>query len=237
MKLKLSFLFILFLLSSCKKEITHRYLQLASFDQIELNDAFEVFLSEANNASAEIIGYENIIGHIDLKVENNILSIANNKNVKWLSPGKNKIMIYINSPPLKKIVAAEGCNIQTLTPITSEEFGLILTGKANEATLELGVNTFYYWNNIPCGGKLTLSGKAETLKIWNFALMSVDAKSLTSKNAIVENSSAGDCEVNVLNKLEYSIKGKGNIHLYGTPLEIIENGSSASSDSGILIKH
>ena len=121
-----------------------------------------------------------------------------------------------------------------MSPITSTEFGLVLTGKSNQANLELNGNIFYYWNNFPTGGKLTLSGKTEILKIWNFDLMSVDAKNLTSKYAIVENSSKGDCAVTVLNKLEYKISGEGNIQLYGEPSEIIETGLFST---GRLIQH
>ncbi len=236
MKKQIILLCILCLVLSCKKEIINksRILVVEPFEQIELNDAFEVFLTEGNNYSIEIIGDEKMIEYVDLKVENNILAIENKRKVKWISPTKNKIQIYVTSLPLKKITADEGCNIQTLSPITSTEFGLILTGKSNQANLELNGNIFYYWNNFPTGGKLTLSGKTEVLKIWNFAIMSVDAKNLISKYAIVENSSKGDCEVTVLNKLEYKISGEGNIQLYGEPSEIIENGLFSS---GRLIQH
>lgn len=234
MKRLLAAIFILMLFFSCKKETTSIYSNLASFDKIELNDAFEVYLSESNIFSIEIVGDKNIIDHVNYNVDSGILSIDNKRKIKWLSPGKNGIKLYINSKPLSKVTASEGCNIQTITPITSNEFGIVLTGKANHATLDLDAKTFYYWNNFPCGGNLTLTGKSETLKLWNFALMSVNAKNLVSKYAIVENSSTGDCEVNVLNKFEYSIKGKGNIHLYGSPSEIVED---ISSSSGRLIKH
>lgn len=213
---------------------TSQIVELEPFDQIEINDAFEVYLSEGTAYSVEIIGHEKIIEFVDLKVENNTLSIENKRKTKWITPNKNKIKIYVNSQQLKQITAAEGCNIQTLNPITSVEFGLILAGKSNQANLELDGNTFYYWNNFPAGGKVTLTGKTEILKIWNFAIMSVDAKDLTARSAIIENSSKGDCEVTVLDKLEYSINGKGNIQLYGNPLEIIANNLSSS---GQLIQH
>jgi len=92
---------------------------------------------------------------------------------------------------------------------------------------------FYYWNDFPCGGLLTLSGKAESLKLWNYAILSVDAKYLTAKTAIVENNSQGDCTVNVGEKLNYSITNKGNINLYGSPTEIIEG---VLNSSGQLIE-
>ncbi|OFY24592.1 MAG: hypothetical protein A2X02_03245 [Bacteroidetes bacterium GWF2_29_10] len=230
MKQKLILFFILSLFLSCNKEkiSKSRIIMLESFEQIKLNDAFELYITEGSNYSIEIVGDEKVIEYVDLKVENNTLTIENKKKWKWISPKKNKINIYVSSLPLKKITAADGCNIRTLTPITSMEFGLVLTGKSNQANLELRGNIFYYFNNFPTGGKLTLSGETEILKIWNFALMSVDARNLISKYAIVENSSKGDCHLTVLNKLEYSIRGEGNIYLYGKSLEIIANDISSS---------
>jgi hypothetical protein len=227
---------ILSLFISCKKEDseTNRIINLEPFEQIKINDAFEVFITEGNDYSIEIVGDEKDIEYVNGIVENNTLTLENPRKIKWISPKNNTIKIYVTSPPLKRITASGGCNIKTLTAITSVDFGLILTGKSSQANLELNGNRFYYWNNFPTGGKLTLSGKTEILNIWNYAIMSVDAKNLISKHAIVENSSQGDCEVTVINKLEYRINEKGNIHAYGEPTEIISNGLFSS---GRLIQH
>ena len=85
------------------------------------------------------------------------------------------------------VMASGGCDIKTSNPITSNEFGLVLMGKVNHANLELDCNNFYYWNNFPCGGNLTLYGKTNILDLWNFAIMSIDAKNLIAQNAKIEN--------------------------------------------------
>ena len=58
--------------------------------------------------------------------------------------------------------------------------------------------------------------------------MSVDAKNLVADSAIVKNSSKGLCEIFVGLKLEYSINGVGDIHLYGFPDQIVEVELSSS---------
>jgi len=223
-------------LFACKKEadIKRKMLNTEAFHEIELNDAFDVFLTEGNAYSVEIVGDEKIIEHVEAKVRDSILRIENDRKVKWRTPTNNKIELYITAPALEKVSATEGCDIRTMNAITTHDFGLILSGKANEATLELGGNTFFYWNNFPTGGKLTLFGEIEELKLWNVALMSIDAKNLTTSYALVENSSKGDCEINVLDRLDYSIRGEGNIQLYGQPAEINAN---ELSSSGRLIQH
>lgn len=229
-------IFIMLCMVSCKKENMHasRLLHTEAFDKIEFNNPFDVFLTEGNAFSVEIVGAENTIENVSCSIENGVLSINNHTKFSWLSPKDNKIEIYIHSKALKEISANQTCNIRTQNAITSDNFGIILKSKANEANLELNCKNFYYWNNFPTGGKLVLSGMADKVSIWNYAIMSVDAKNLVSKMADVENSSNGDCEIQVLNSLKYSIKGFGNIHLYGNPAELIE---MEHASSGKLIRH
>jgi hypothetical protein len=235
MKTNLLLLTFLFLLSSCEKEnmVTSVILNPDPFSEIELNSSFDIFLIEDSIFSLEITGYAENVANIHFVVEDSVLKIYNERKYSWTTPAKNKTEIYIRSNSLNKVTATEACRIHTLTPITSQEFGLILGNKTNEASLELNCNTFYYWNNNPCGGKLTLYGKSKKLKIWNCAIMSVDAKDLITEYAHIENNSRGDCQVTVLDKLEYSIGGTGNIYLYSSPKEIIQNNISSS---GRLIK-
>ncbi len=235
MKTNLLLLTLLVLLSSCEKEnmVTSVILNPDPFNKIELNSNFDVYLSEDSIFSIEVTGYEENVSNVHFVVEDSVLKINNQRKYSWTTPQKNNTEIYIKSNSLTKVIAHEACRIQTLTPITSKEFGLVLENKTNEASLELNCNTFYYWNNNPCGGKLTLYGKSKTLRIWNFAIMSVDARELITNYALIENNSRGDCQVTVLDKLEYSIGGTGNIYLYSSPPEIIQNNLSSS---GRLIK-
>jgi len=237
----MKFKIVVFLVSltaffSCKKDTitVSRFSDLATFTQIELNSSFDVYLKEDTSYSIKIVGNEEVIANITLKIEENVLKIGNKTRRKWLSPKSNKVELYINSKQLKEISANETCNIKTSGPITSDAFGLILRSKLNEANIELDGHQFYYWNDFPCGGKLTLSGKTDELSILNVAIMTVDAQNLIVNNASIDNRSRGDCLITVLNKLEYSITGAGNIHLYGSPHEIVK---LQETSSGRLIQH
>jgi len=227
---------ITFLFCSCTKKnrVESLTFRLPSFSEIELYNPFWVYLQEDSLCSIEIVANEDIIGDISVEVEDHILKIRNESRLKMLTPTKNKIELYINSPPLSRVTAQETCNINTLNPITSDEFGLILKSKANEANLELDCQNFYYWNNFPCGGKVILSGTTDKLILWNFALMAIDAKNVVTRYARVENSSKGSCEVTVTEEIKYSISNTGDIHLYGSPPIITE---LQVTSSGRLIQH
>lgn len=233
------YLFISLLLFSlsCKKEkfeeTTLAYEDLTLFDEIQLNSVFDVFLTQDTIYSLKITGSDEIIKQVSYSIENHILSINNEYKPKWLAPKHNKVKLYISSNRPKKIIAKQTCYIETVNPIISDEFGIIMGNKLNMANLELNCNIFYYWNDHPCGGKITLSGTTNILRIWNFAIMSIDARNLTTSYALVENTSKGDCEIVVTDKLEYSIHGTGNIYVGGEPNEII---AKEITSSGKLIE-
>ena len=226
---KLLFLALALLLFSCSKEYeeTTKTITLPEFSQIEISHPFEIYLNETDSFALEITGDKTVVENIRYEVENDILYIKNLSNSQWTNPQHNIAILIISSKPLKKLTVKETSNTQTLTPITSDEFGLILESKANTANLELACNKFYFWNNFPCGGLLELRGTVQNLSLGNFAIMRVDASKLNATNANVNNYSKGDCNVNVTNKLEYSIHGLGDILLHGQPAEIINNGISS----------
>ena len=150
------------------------------------------------------------------------MTLLNNFKGNWIYPKKNKITVKLTVNNLSRINANETCNIRTLNTLTGNEIGLVMTSKLNEATFAVDCNSFYFWNNFPCGGKINLSGTTNELKLWNVALMSVDAKNLVSNVVSIENSSKGDCRINCIQKLTYSIKGEGNIYLSGDPTELLK---------------
>lgn len=206
-----------------------------AFNEIQLNDSFDVYLSEGSEYSIQIVADESIIDEVTYEVTDSLLTIENDRRYKWLTPTKNKIKIYITSPPLKTVYASETCFVRTLTPITSHEFGMVFLGKANNADLELNCDIFYYWNSYPCGGTLTLHGDCNWLKVWNVAIVDVQASDLNARQAEISNNSKGDCIINVSEYLKYTIPGEGNIEVFGQPTDIIEY--QPSDGTGELIVH
>jgi hypothetical protein len=226
-KMKCVYLVVsLLVLTSCEKgiddsELTTIQKDLPVFKEIELHSVFNVYLIQDTVYSIRIVGSEDFAKQTVFKVVDNVLRLENDFRLKWLRPEDNKVSLYISCDSLEKITAVQTCYIETVNPIKSDEIGVVFMSKLNQAQLELECNTFYYWNNFPCGGRLTLSGTTEKLKISNYALVSVDASNLLAYNAIVSNSSLGICEVRVINRLEYSIYGEGDIYAYGKPDQVI----------------
>jgi hypothetical protein len=237
MKNILSFLFVCLLLS-CEEpgvEESTLYKSTAPFYAVELNSVFDVYLVQDTAYGVEVTAHQDIIENIKFKLDTGILRIENESRMKWVRPGKNKVKVVIHADRLSALWPTETCYIRTLTPIISDNFQIIMGHNPKLAVIDLDLDSkyFHYWNNHQCGGKVTLRGHSDDAVIQIFGLMTVDAVSLSTNNAFVENNSKGDCKVQVLDKIEYSIRSVGDIHLYGNPGEIIAN---ELTSSGTLIK-
>lgn len=206
---------------------------LASFKNIDVWNTFNVYLIQDTLSYIKFVADQSIIDELNYELNDTVLSIRNTLKNKWQHPKINRPAVYISCNKPNLITLHETCSLSTINPIISHELGLIMKSKLNMATLELNCNTFYYWNATPCGGKITLFGKTNNLKIWNQAIMTVDAKKLTTSYALVENGAKTDCLINVTDKLEYGVYGKGNIYLYGQPTEIIKINTTST---GVLIQ-
>jgi len=235
MRSKFLFIGLLLLLLSCKKQFSTStiFRELSEFDTLILNSVYEVELTQDSINFIEISGATKIVGKIDVVNTNNSLTLITNYHGNWMHPSTNKIKVRLHTNGLQFIKANETCNIHSTNALTGEEIGLVMTSKLNEAELKLNCTTFYYWNNFPCGGKITLSGQATILKLWNVALMSVDAQALTCQTALVENASKGDCKLTCLQQLTCALKGEGNIYLWGNTANVT---ITEQTSTGKLIK-
>ena len=227
---KLAIYLIMIAFFACQKEedSMRKKVNLEAFHSIELNEAFEVKLIEGSAYSLEMEGMESFIKKMEYQITDSVLVIDNSKRFKWSDPQNNIPKLWITCPHLELVTANESCDIKTVNPITTSEFGIILGSKANVAEIETDNQIVFYWNNFPCSGKLTLRGQTNELKIWNTALMTVDASLLMTEFAYISNDSKGDCLVNVSETLEYNLNGEGNLIVFGNPAEIIDQGSSNS---------
>lgn len=232
MKIHPAFLFPLLLIfgSACEDELTmaSRTESLDEFSLIELNDVFDVYLAEGSENKIEIVADGKILPDIVVKNDSGKVSLSNRSTGKWISPADNRVSLYFSLVSGKKerdlvLIVNETCKIQSVNTIHLNAMQIINhpRPKLMEIDLSVDCNHFFYWNNFQCGGKVSLRGVAASVDIRSFAMMTVDASKLLVMNANIENSSKGDCRVNVSDKIEYSIYGTGNIYLSGNPPEII----------------
>jgi len=222
MKIVLFFLGILSLVIACSKEqkTAERAIDVGSFHTITIDNRFDIILTQGEVESVEVVGHPQLIEKVFCELEDGELHITSNFKSAWLKPKNNRVKIYITVVELKKLNINETGSLVCTNPLLGDEIGLITTGKLADVQLKLNCTTFYFWNNFPCSGKITLSGNCDYLKIWNYALMQVNALELSANHNLIENFSKGDVTVSPQSHLVYRIAGEGNILVNGVPLTI-----------------
>ena len=202
---------------SCKKDMEQQVIekQLPRFDTLTLNSAFTVYLTQGTQNSIKLVGAKVVLDKISMDITNYKLILLNNYKEKWLHPNHNKVIVYITTNKLNRIDANATCSIHTTNTLIEDYFGLSTAGKLNEATIDVKCNYFYFWNNPPSGGRITLSGSAKKMKLENNALMEIDAHDFDCNIVRVANLSKGDVKVIGHDSLIYSITNTGNIYLSG----------------------
>ena len=223
------------LLASCKKNevVSGSTETTLPFQKIEVDGSFDVLLSDDSVFSVQFEADKAFFEALSFEVIDSVLYISDGKSPRWRNPGAKKPMVRIHGNQLREIKLLETCYLKSETPITSDELGLVAFSKLNIADLELDCKVFYFWNNHPCGGEIRLRGKTDELKIWNFAIMRVDASACKTRYAWVENSSKADVLVDVNEQIDYAIGGKGNIYVEGNPAKVLE--LKPATDDGKLI--
>lgn len=222
MRIVLFFLGSLFLVFSCSKELktAERAIDVGSFHTITVDNRFDIILTQGEVESVEVVGHPKLIEKVFCDLEDGELHITSDFKSAWLKPRNNRVTIYITVVELKRLNINETGSLVCTNQILGDEIGLITTGKLADVELKLNCTTFYFWNNFPCSGKIRLSGNCDYLKIWNYALMQVDALDLFATENLIENFSKGDVTVSPQNYLIYRIAGEGNILVNGNPLNV-----------------
>lgn len=226
-----SLLFLLFTACSKDEEIV-KTVPIDSFSGIVVNSSFDIILHRDSVNKIVLSGSSDVVDKVDISTEADTVVIENSFSAKWLRPRDNHVKLDIYCDSLSRVILNETCNLSSKDSLHAEEIGIIVGSKLNIVDLKFKAKTVFYWNNFPCSGTIKFRGLTDELKIWNTALMQVDASELISNYVLVENNSGEDCTVRANNHLDYSITGAGNIYVHGNP-EISH--PSENSGTGQLI--
>jgi Putative auto-transporter adhesin, head GIN domain len=221
-------------LVACKKKIETKFVALENFKKIEINSSFDVVIVQDTENSLEIIGDSRFVKTVEFKIENEQLFLKRTGKKEWTHPKSKKLKLVIHVKELTFLKVNETSNVSSENALTGNEIGVVLTSKLNIVDLKVNCTTFYSWNNFPCSGSVKLHGNVTTLKLWIVALMAVDATQLMAQYALVESNTKGLIQINTANQLQYTIKGQGNIEVFGNPTTIQNLGGTGAGT--LLIK-
>jgi hypothetical protein len=228
--------FIIFM-SACEKDgkddVLSMSYDLQEFDTIRVEGPLNLFLTTDPERTMTVTGNRAIVKEVHYHIVNGVLHLTSDYAYKMFKPAANKADIHLTIPSLSRIDVAEACGITSTDTLPADELGLVVEAKYADIDLKLNCRSFYYWDYSLSGGRIRLEGNTDVLKIWNFSLMTIDARNLNSENVICENHARSNCYIRSSRQLYYSIFGQGDIYYSGDPDEIIRG---EITSTGRLIK-
>jgi hypothetical protein len=207
-------------ISSCKKDcfaikgkgdkVTQSY-TLPAFTMIRNSLSADVYLTQDSVASLSVKGQSNILDILELKVENNELSIGfKNKcgSIKY-----DDLEIDIHLPTLEKIDISGSGNVQTMNQFTSNSFQMNVSGSGN-ITAAI-ISSTIVKGNISGSGGLYLSGATPIEDFTISGSGDIRSYALSSDHSSISISGSGNADVYVNDHLDARISGSGDIKYKG----------------------
>jgi hypothetical protein len=242
--IKFIFFIMFFFLFSCIKENKcicfkttgkniKKEILLSDFYEIQINNIFNVFITEDTINKIVIEGGKNLVPFIKVDNQSHSLSISDKNKCNWLRSYKRNLNLFISVKPskLNSIIINGECNIFSTNTINGNELNIIVY--SGIAKMDLSVDNQVTRLTVHAAtGDYILKGNTTFAYIYSFGTCYIFANKLISDIVYITNKSSGNDYVYANNEIEGEIAYIGNIYYSGDPDKIIIKQSS----SGRLIK-
>lgn len=234
MKLKLLFIIpLMCLFTSCiflggikgdGPVITKSIENLSLFTTIKVSKGLNVELSPGKENAAVIEANENLIEIIRVTVENNILHITSDKNIR--SATKKKVFVTYNN--LEKLVAKSGAYVTNKGNLKNKKLTIIVHSGAHA---KLNTVSDHLKSEIHSGSKLDIVGFTNSSHLEAHSGASINAKNLKSKKAVALAHSGASIKIYASESFKGNAHSGASIRCHGNPKSISKKNSSGGSIS------
>lgn len=222
-----NFVALLWLLTTCVSctsdfEQATRIERTAPFEDIRLASVFSVSLIQDTVYSVTTLADVSVLSDIAVSVEDGTLQLHNTNAGSWLDPEKNKVEVIIRAPSFHQLIAEESYSLHTPYGVKVPHFIIINDEKVKitDITLDIECSSLLYWNNWLAGGRLVISGHAQSAELHNYALHVIDASKFEVSHLLFYNNGRENCEIHATARLDYTLNGPGNLLQHGLPSEV-----------------
>jgi hypothetical protein len=212
---------------------------LASFNMVENEGAFDVYIIQDSVYEVTIEAESNLIAYVRTEVQGSTLNIYTKENLKT----HYMIKLYIHTPDVNS-VRLSGSGMIDLGSVLTDNLEVVLSGSGDirgnvnadytsvgingSGTAAMGLICNEVHTSISGSGDMYFSGQAEMAHFNISGSGSIRAYELQLVNCYADISGSGDMFVNVSGFLDVKISGSGSVHYIGYP-EIHTNISGSGS--------
>lgn len=202
------------------RDVVTRERQAGEFTGIRVSTGIDVYLSQGNNHSIKVEADENLHEYILTEVKNDVLNIYTDVNIR----SAERKRVYVTMRDIKSVSTSSAGDVIGETPVRTSSLRLSATSAGN---IRLEVSADQIRVDISSSGDMTLSGETGMLEAGLSSAGDLNAFNLTSREADVSVSSAGDADITVTEKLTARASSAGDINYRGNPKYLDAHSSSA----------
>lgn len=189
-----------------------------SFEKIDLEGNFIVYLQSDSECSVSVEGDEEIVNMVLTEVENGTLKIS---YMNQSYPGmENSVTITIKVINLLELFGRKTIGIYSTDVLHIDNLKLDFAGALN---MDLEVSGNSVIGQFAGASNVVLSGRVDTLKLEMPGAGKLKAFELLAKNVDLNMAGAGKAEVSVSNQLKVEMAGACYVSYKGKPNEVFSN--------------
>ncbi len=196
-----------------------------SFDEIDVSGGIEVRLKVNGTHSVQVEGDDNLVGLIEVSVNNNELKIKQQDNTSISS--KERLIVYVTAPSIKKFdlsgatkIIGEGQFVAT------NQMDIDLSGASQ---IEVSVKAPVV--NVQASGAstATVAGETRNLNVDGDGASKIKAYELLAENTTVDLSGASHAEVHASVSIKADASGASHVKYKGGATDVKQEASGAGS--------
>lgn len=195
------------------------------FDQINVHDDVEVYITQGNRYEIKVSAESNLIKRVETNISGQTLDI----DLRGCIKEHRTISVYVTTPTLRAIIASGSAHIIGEGQIKTNQLDVSLFGSGD---IDLGVEARNLKVRHTGSGSILLNGVTDFQDVILKGTGDYDGIDLYSSTSHVLTKGSGNTYIYVRKQLYATITGSGNIYYKGFPRSI----KTDITGSGNLIK-
>lgn len=204
---------------------------ITDFDRIHVEGPFQVTLTTGKGVSALATGDAQALERVSIEVQSRTLKIKPNRSAWGGYPGKSAgaVKLAVTTHELRGATLI-GSGSLTVDKARGMKFDAAVSGsgRITVGTVEADVLTL----GLLGAGKLSVAGKAKTIKATVTGAGELDGTGLTAEDAEIVADTSGAIGLGVRRAVKLTATGAGDVTIAGTPACTVDNKGAGSIRCG-----